>query len=372
MMGRFTAPYNPTAALYMSHRPLLVWFAILALGAIETGAQTVPELGEADALRAQYPELLDLVVRLERAQGVLLDELAREGAAVRESEGDIPTFGFEFEMVDRLTFLVQGDGTAEDEAEAATSGFASLGPRGHEIVRWGHAFQREVLSILADPSVLDREAALTDAVRLYRERDDVALPVVPKDMDILYGHPYALGFRTGYADLDGLLWAGHWLRLAATEPLTDLSPGPDQAAGIDTVTSRYHAKLSYGEPPEFFPSEIPLAPAIAPGFIWLSPEAAIIWDNLSMFLEVVVDVLASPSTSDLPGALEAAVDFFMDPEVAVTDQDDWEIMALRHGIFFQGGYPLAVMTESERNVGGHAAHLAGGGTLVTIPGMPRQ
>jgi hypothetical protein len=47
-------------------------------------------------------------------------------------------------------------------------------------------------------------------------------------------------------------------------------------------------------------------------------------------------------------------------------------MALRHGIFFQGGYPLAVMTENERNVGGHAAHLQGGAPLMTIPGMPRR
>ena len=52
------------------------------------------------------------------------------------------------------------------------------------------------------------------------------------------------------------------------------------------------------------------------------------------------------------------------------DLDEWEMMALRHGIFFQGGYPLSVMTENERNVDGHAAHLRAGGTLVTMPGMP--
>ena len=98
-----------------------------------------------------------------------------------------------------------------------------------------------------------------------------------------------------------------------------------------------------------------------------------IWDNLSMYLEVLCDVLAAPTTPDVPGAIEATTDFFLDPELAITDQDEWEIMALRHGIFFQGGYPLSVMTESERNVDGHAAHFSGGGggPGLTIPGMPR-
>ena len=340
------------------------------------GGQGTDELGRADALRRHHPDLYDLVTRLERAQGVLFHELAREGEAVRATGGDAPTPGFEVDMVDRLTALVQGRGTpeeeaAEEEAEVARAGYASLGPRGAEIIRWGYAFQREVISILADPNVPDQRAALAGAVSRYRSRPAAALPSVPKDMDVLYGHAYALRFRTGYTDAGGLIWAGHWLRLAATEPLTDLGPGPGRSAGVDTVTTRYFAKLSYGAPPQSFPSEIPLAPAIAPGLIWESPETAMIWDNLSMLLEVLADVFASPETPDMPGAIEAVIDFFMDPHLAVTDQDEWEIMALRHGIFFQGGYPLAVMTRSERNTDGHAAHLASGG-LMTIPGMPRR
>ena len=358
----------------MLPRTVTVLLAGLVLAPLTTQpamAQATSDLGSADKLQQHHPELHDLVVRLERAQGVLFDELAREGQVVRENGDSLPTFGFEFDMVDRLTFLVQGEGTAEDEAEAAEAGYAVFGARGAEIIRWGQAFQREVISILADPEVADQGAALADAVLRYQSRPEVALPSPPKDMDILYGHAYALGFRTGYADLTGLLWAGHWLRLAATEPFTDLPPGPERMAGVDTVTTRYHAKLSYGEPPQFFPSEIPLAPAIAPGFIWTNPEPAMIWDNLSMMLEVLADVLASPVSSDVPGAIDATIDFFMDPAAEVTDQDDWEIMALRHGIFFQGGYPLTLMLESERNADGHAAHLSGGG-LVSIPGMPRR
>jgi hypothetical protein len=334
-------------------------------------AQTPSELGHASALREHHPEVLEMLERLDRAHGVLLYELGREGQAVRDAGSDMPTFGFEFDMVDRLTFLVQGEGAPED-AGIAKAGFDALGLRAAEIIRWGQALQREVISILADPELEDPGAALDEVLDLYRSRPEVALPTVPKDMDILYDHAYAFGFRTGYADLDGFIWAGHWFRLAATEPLTDMPAGPDRAAGLDTVTTRYFDKLTYGEPPQFFPSEIPLAPAIAPGLIWLSPEAAMAWDNLSMLLEVLCDVLASPDTPDVPAAVQATVDFFMDPEIAVTDQDEWEIMALRHGIFFQGGYPLSVMTESERNVGGHAAHFQGSGPSLTIPGMPRR
>lgn len=361
----------------MYRRILPVVFAVVAvsiMGSWPVLAQDVDDFGSADALREQYPELHDLLVRLERAHGVLLFELAREGQVVRESGSDVPTFGFEFDMVDRLTFLVQGEGMADDEADVAEAGYAALGARAHDVIRWGQAFQREVLSILSDPELEDRNAALADAVVRYRSRPEAALPSGPKDMDVLYGHEYALGFRTGYADLTGLLWAGHWLRLAATEPFADLPPGDERSAGVDTVTTRYYSKLSYGEPPEFFPSEIPLAPAIAPGFIWMSAESAMIWDNLSMLLEVLADVIASPSISDVPGGIDATLDFFMDPELAVTDQDEWEIMALRHGIFFQGGYPIALMLESERNADGHAAHLAGGssGAPMIIPGMPRR
>jgi hypothetical protein len=159
------------------------------------------------------------------------------------------------------------------------------------------------------------------------------------------------------------------LDLAVSEPLTDYAEQDRRLAGLDTVTNRYFAKLSYGEPPEFFPSEVPLAPAIAPGLIFLSPEAAMIWDNLNMMQEVLADVLASPQLDDLQAAIDETVDWFMDPVNGTTDQDFWEIMALRHGIFFQGGYPIAVMTESERNLGGHAAHLQEGAVPI-MSGMP--
>jgi hypothetical protein len=319
-------------------------------------------------LERKEPELYAMLTKLERIHGVVLGALYDEGEAVRASGSDVPTGNFEIDLIERLTALVSQPGTLDEIAAEAEAGYAKLGKRAAEVIAWTNAFQREVIGILVDPTVADRRQALNEAVERYASRPDIALPSAPKDMDILYDHPHALAFRTGYTDLDGLIWAGHWFKLASTEPLTDLV-GDARAAGLDTVTTRYFSKLSYGEPPQFFPSELPLTPAIAPGIIFLCPAAPMIWDNLSMMLEVLGDILASPKVTDLRASLDEAVERFLDPGYRMRDQAYWEIMALRHGIFFQGGYPLAVMTESERNVGGHAAHLQGGGAPI-ISGMP--
>jgi hypothetical protein len=320
-------------------------------------------------LEREHPETYALVRRIERMQGLLFGKLAPEGEAVRARADSLPGPNFEFDMLDRLGGLATQEGTLEDAADEAEAGFESLGARAAGIIEWTSAFRRAVFGILADPNLTqfqDRKAAVAEAVALYQSRPEAALPTMPKNMDILYDHKDAQDFRRGYADLDGFIWAGHWLKLAATKPLVDLVGG-ERAAGLDTVQSRYYAKLSYGEPPEFFPSELPLAPAIAPEISFMSPETAVIWDNLTMLEEVLADILASPDVPDARAAINAAVTFFLDPALGVTDRLSFGAMALRHGIFFQGGFPLAVMTKSELNVGGHAAHLRGG--VLTLPGM---
>jgi hypothetical protein len=87
-----------------------------------------------------------------------------------------------------------------------------------------------------------------------------------------------------------------------------------------------------------------------------------------MMEEVLADILASPDVADERAAIEATVSFFLDPTIGMTTPLLFSAMALRHGIFFQGGFPLAVMTKSELNAGGHAAHLRGGSSVV-FPGM---
>jgi hypothetical protein len=349
----------------------LLGLAIVPIATTPLRAQALKEPAEyISILRSDYPDKYDLMRRLERVHGVLLGELAREGEAVRASADKLPTPEFEFDMLDRLIPLVQEQGTLDEYADEAEAGFAALGERAAAIIRWTNQFRLEVLGILADPSITQfaaRKAAVDGAVQRYRSRPEWALPAAPKHMDVLYDHPYAQDFRTGYADLGGLVWAGYWYMLAATEPLVDMT-GQQRLAGLDTVQTRYFAKLTYGEPPEYFPSELPMPPTIAVGLVYLSPEAAAIWDNLGMMQEVLADVLASPEVTDVQAAIDAAVEYFMDPSVGMTTEQEWRVMALRHGIFFQGGPPIAVMKQSELNGGGHAAHIRGGGGIV----MPRM
>jgi len=352
--------------------------SIALLGMILFAAQPDPVAAQASGtfaayeaiLEREHPETHALLIRLERMHGLVFGELAVEGRTVRSTAEKLPSPDFEFDMLERLGMLAAEEGTLEDVAADAEAGYGALGERAAAIIEWTNAFRRAVLGIFADPQPTTfqaRRAALSAAIAVYQSRPEAALPTVPKNMDVLYDHEQALDFRTGYTDLDGSIWAGHWLKLAATAPLLQLS-GADRVAGLDTVQARYYAKLSYGEPPEYFPSELPLAPAIATEFSFISSEAASIWDNLSMMEEVLADILASPDVADEKVAIEAAVNFFLDPTLGVVNPVAFGAMALRHGIFFQGGFPLAVMTKSELNVGGHSAHTGGGGRVI-LPGM---
>jgi len=321
--------------------------------------------------REAHPEVATLLEAFEAAQGILFGALLDEGDAVRATGGDIPTFGFEFDTFDRLNFFLEdvAGGAAEIDPAEVQAGWAVLGARGAEIVARTHALHREVMAIWADPAVMDRAAAVEEAVDRYLARPEVALPDRPKDMTILYDHPYTFGFQTGYPDLNGLVWATHWLSRAAFEPLL-LSSDPDQrATGFETVTARFWSKLSYGEPPEAFPTELPLAPTITPGLVARSPRAATIFDNLSMMNDVLADILVHPEVTDVREALDTAIAQFVDPNYRIVQRNDWILMALRHSIFNQGGPALGVMTQSERNNSGHAQHLQSLGRQV-LPGMP--
>jgi len=285
---------------------------------------------------------------IHRSESLLLGQLMKADAAGSDA--------WEINLAGQL---------AHTDEDSPGPGLDELGPRAAEIIVRGQNFQRDVLAAL---QTAHPRATVGYLVEEYRSRPEVALPTAPKNMDVLYDHDSAMAFRMRYPKLKGVLWSGRWFSLAVTEPLIDLLSGEARAAGIDTVTARYRAKLEGTEPPNTYPSELPLAPAIAPGLLWVSPEAAVIWDNHAFFVEVVADILSDPEVEDRRAAIEAAVDFFVDEDLAVTPQLMWETMALRHGIFFQGGYPLAVMTENERNVNSHGAHMQRGGPTV-IPGM---
>src|SRR5690606_14473382 len=249
---------------------------------------------------------------------------------------------FEFALFDRLAFMVESGGGGEGPNPDAEAGYAVLGARAAEVIDRTHDFYLEVLAIYLDDALADPDQALNEAVDRYLSRPEVALPAIPKDMDILYDHPYTWAFKSGYLDLIGFVWASHWLQLAALEPVMDLDDPARVAAGIDTVTTRFHRKLSYGEPPDAFPTELPLAPSIVPGLVAKNRRAGAILDNLNMMQDVLADILVSPDVEDVRATLDEAVEQFLSPSWRAVPEHEWVVMALPHSIVNPGASALAL------------------------------
>ena len=323
------------------------------------------QISDADRLiasfRSDWPDLYMRLIALERAHGVFYGAIA-SGTPEGVPYGGVP-YGGVPRVRDEADVFRHLTATATSSDAEADKGYASLGSRGAEIIRRTHQFHREVLAIFAEVAAADRARALDAAVDRYRSRRDVALPDVPKDMTILYDHPYT-SFKDDnfnprrerpYPSLVGFVWASHWFQLAVQEPL-ELSDRTARADGLKVVTARFERKLSGGKPPDSFPTELPLAPSISPGLVSLHPRAAAILDNLNMMHDVLADILLHPKVADRRAAIEQAIAQATDPRDRIVEVDDWITMALRHSIFQQGGPALGTMTADERNISGHAQH----------------
>ena len=310
----------------------------------------------------EYPELHALLVGVERAHGVLYGALSRERGRVRESE----TYA-------GMTRRIDAGAPISPLDRLADAGYAAVGARGAGVIRRAHALHREALAILATVEKSDRADALDQAVDRYLD-DPAALPDVPKDMTILYDHPYTsivIGLpgapKKPTPKLKGFIWAAHWLQLAAAEPLALADGDEARRRDLKVVADRFHRKLSAGKPPNAFPTELPLAPAIAPELVTAHLRTAAVLDNLNMMQAVLADVLTHPKVTDVRAAVDEVIAQFTSRTYRVVDVDDWIKMALRHSIFEQGGPALGVMTASDRNGSGHLQHLGGGRGI--MPGM---
>lgn len=348
--------------------PLLVGL-VIAWPNTPHAQQTAPSERRLAAFASEYPDVDALLTAAERAHGVLYGALAAKKGKVKETE-----------VYGALTRRVAVGAVNPRLDPEAAAGYGVLGTRGAEIIRRTQAFHREVLAIFATLDAADRVRALDAAVDQYLSRPEVSLPDTPKDMTILYDHPYTSvvfdpnAFPTpgpvrkaAYPSLTGFAWATYWLQLAAQEPLALSADAEARREGLTVVTERFRRKLSFGKPPDAFPTELPLAPSIAPEFITVHLRAAAILDNLNMMHAVLADVLVHPEVGNLRAALDQVIVLFTDRRERVVDVDDWIRMALRHSIFEQGGPALGVMTTTDRNSSGHLQHFGGGRGI--LPGM---
>jgi hypothetical protein len=333
----------------LSSSAFVIWIAVSPPATL---AQKAPVSGPL-TLDAIAPDLNARLVGLERAQGVLFGALA----AGRIDESDI---------LERMTRRLTSRAARDAEADR---GFEALGTRGAQVVRRAYAFHREVLASYAIRSAADRKAALDAVMRGYRNGTRLALPDAPKDMSILYDHAYTSFVpptppeteprrALAYPTLTGFTWAARWYELAVVEPLDRFDDAGELERGLAIVGDRFRAKLSFGTPPQAFPTELPLAPAIAPGLVALHERSAAIIDNLNMMLDVLGDVLIHPGVTNRRAAVDDVITRFTDRQYRCVQAEEWIVAALRHSIFAQGGYALAAMSGYERNAfsGMHGQH----------------
>ena len=346
---------------------LLVVVLALSIG-LATASQAQPADDAARRIasfKSQWPDLYARVIAMERAHGALYGALLRDRGKLKESD-----------LYALLTRRVKAGAPVASADPEADAGYAMLGTRGAEVIRRTQAFHHEVLAIFAGVAGSDRAGALDEAVDRYLSRPEVSLPDLPKDMTILYDHSFT-SFVTDeagprrkqpYPNLSGFSWATHWFQLAALEPLELATDGDERRRGLAVVADRFARKLSAGKPPDAFPTELPLAPCIAPGLVAIHLRAAAILDNLNMLHAVLWDVMVHPKVGNLRASLDEVIAQFTSRTDRVVEVDDWIQMALRHSIFAQGGPALGTMTQSERNNNGHLQHAKGG--RATMRGMP--
>lgn len=341
------------------HRPILFALAAgLAVCASSPRAQPAPSAELELSLETIAPAVHARLVGQERAQGLLFQTLMTRRGRIAERE-----------VRQRLTRQLSASAISPAPDADADRGFDSLGPRAAELIRRAFAFQRDVIAIYASLSPADRKAALDAAVQRHQRGPGLAVADAAKDMSILYDHPYTSFVppvppeaephrELAYPSLTEAMWAARWYGLAVLTPLEDFLAGPERDRALETVEGRLRAKLSLGGLPEAPPTELPLAPAIAPGLVALHDRAASIIDNLHMMLDVIADVLVHPAVPDRRAAVATVIEQFSTRQYRCVQVDEWIVVGLRHSIFAQGGPALAVMTARERNAfsGVHGQH----------------
>ena len=224
-----------------------------------------------------------------------------------------------------------------------------LPARAVEVIRVGREFESRLYDILADNLIQDKGAALADAVQTYLARSS-SVPAKPKPARLLLEHPQAQAFKEGYPKLSGILWSAQWLQLATLEAMIHEADDAHYWGSVDAVRERFRHKLAHGaDMASSTPVELPMAPTIAPTLFSLSPEAAIVLDNLNMLETVLADVLAYPNLRNKAAVMSSVVDEFTANADNVDTTIDYLASALRGGIYNQGGPAIGELSESERN-----------------------
>ena len=212
------------------------------------------------------------------------------------------------------------------------------------VLQRGRQFESRLYEILADPSISDKRAALNVEVANYLSAD-LSVPAKPMPAALLLEHSQAGAFARGYPKLSGVLWTTQWVQLATIEALLLQGQEVQYWGSVDTVRTRYQGKMQGS----LLPVELPMTPAIAPTLFSMSPDTAVIIDNLNVFETLIADILSYPNLDNKNVAANALVAQFTNPDASYASTMDYLLFALRGGIYNQGGPAIGELSQSERN-----------------------
>lgn len=264
--------------------------------------------------------------------------------------GNGPHHNLEVEARVRLMEMMRGTHSHE-AAETAFENSSAISRHMAEVFKRGRNFEERLFVIYIDDSIEDKRAAITAAIADYLSDDQHSVAAAPKANYYLLEHDQANGLKSAFPLLRGFLWTQQWLQLAALEAVILQGLDSQFNGGVNVALERFWNKAGTSSGMTMFPtpSELPMAPAIAPDLYSQSPEAAIILDNLNLLETVVADILAYPNAENLDESMDQAVAFFTNKASNSAESMDYLRFALRGGIYNQGGPAVGELMQSERN-----------------------
>ncbi len=339
-----------------------------------------------DDIREQYPEVADLFNAFDITQAKALEEIAaiNNNPATQEARNQLqmnlnmlsnmtmsemmaegmmshdgpmdmgmsngPYHDLEVEARVRLLEIMRGK-HSDEAAEEAFGNSSAINRHTSEVFKRGRGFEERLFSIYIDDSIGDKQAAVAQAIEDYQSDVQHSVAVTPKESDYLLEHDQANGLKSAFPLLRGFLWTHQWLQLAALEAVILQGLDSQFNGGVDVALERFWNKVGSSGGMTMFPapSELPMAPAIAPDLYSQSSEAAIILDNLNLLETVIADILSFPNVENRDELMDQAVAFFTDKETNNAASMDYLLFALRGGIYNQGGPAVGELMQSERN-----------------------
>jgi hypothetical protein len=272
---------------------------------------------------------------------------------------DAPPAALEERQFDFITrHLLVDPPSVPLEESAIGPTYVRLVPEVKAMFEWAHILHRQIYDVWADERIPDakKDARVAQLLRYYKSRGDLAFSSAPKSMELMEGQYYSRVFRERYPKFNGLIWAYHWLQVALYDALMSGATKAERRANVAATVERFRCQLA--EAPERMPRVMPMTAAVAPRFSERYSEAAIIFDNLHSFHDVVSDILASPQVPrgrKRAEILKAAA-MYRDSESFVTSRENWRTMSVGMGVAMMGG----VAMEGERGMGDVGCGMGGG------------